>query len=139
MSIRSIWNAVYPAFMAHATIESMETYLSSLKKPRHTILRDEKSLKGWLCTFDRNDERWFVMILHPTAQKRGFGTRLLSEALAAESSLSGWVVDHGRYALSDGSPYVSPLPFYLKLGFRLGAERFDDGQLEAVRVRWENQ
>ncbi|MEQ9188430.1 MAG: GNAT family N-acetyltransferase [Cryomorphaceae bacterium] len=139
LSIYSIWNAVYPDFLAHATIDGLEAYLTSLLNPSHFLLRDEGSLKGWLCTFDRNGERWFVMIIHPSAQKRGFGTSLISKAMALENTLSGWVVEHNNYLLSDGSVYVSPLPFYSNLGFQMTQNRFDDGRLKAVQVRWENR
>jgi len=87
--------------------------------------------------FDRDEERWFSMLLSSDTQGKGFGSRLIQEAQKTESHLNGWVVDDDQHIKNDGSPYRSPVGFYLKNGFSVKKDvRFTSPQLSAVKIIW---
>jgi GNAT superfamily N-acetyltransferase len=132
-----IWNQVYPDFMAYESVQGTINYLNGLSSKEHFFIRQEGKVVAWLCTFDRDGTRWFVMIVAPDFQGKGAGKALLSEVKKTESFLNGWVVDHASYRLVDGTPYRSPVQFYLGLGFTITEDRFDNGVLRAIRMTWE--
>lgn len=94
-------------------------------------------IKGWYFDFDRNNEKWFAMILAAEIHRKGFGTQLLNEAKKKESALSGWVIDKTDYLKQNGNFYKSPIPFYLKNGFhKLPEIRLELTHLSAVKIQW---
>jgi len=125
--------------MAFPDLEALQAYLDRCTNPRHFTVHENGLLQAWLCSFDRNDSRWFVMIIDTRFQGNGLGTALLTTAMSKEEALNGWVVEHDNYRLQDRSTYRSPLGFYLKLGFHLQPNRFDDGELQAIQLLWRRE
>ena len=125
--------------MAFPDLEALQAYLDRCTNPRHFTVHENGLLQAWLCSFDRNDSRWFVMIIDTRFQGNGLGTALLTTAMSKEEALNGWVVEHDNYRLQDRSTYRSPLGFYLKLGFHLQPNRFDDGELQAINSSGEEK
>ena len=60
-------------------------------------------------------------------------------AMDREDTLLGWMIDHNEMKMLDGSTYVSPKQFYLKLGFRILEERLRTEQIDAVKIAWNKQ
>ena len=135
--IRGLWNREYPAHLAHADPESFEGYLAGLGHPLHYLIREEQRVKAWLVTFDRDEARWFAMILDGGMQGKGLGSQLLKAAQAEVTELNGWADDHGRDVKADGKAYPSPIGFYLKNGFEvLHGTRFEKGEVSLVKIQW---
>lgn len=136
-----IWNEVYPVQLGHATILSFEKYLDPLQDEHHILaLAPDDTIIGWFVTFERQDDRWFAMLLAHRVKGLGIGSELLRQAKQKYRVLNGWVVAHNDYKLKDGSPYRSPLRFYAKNGFKILKENcLVNPTLEAVQVRWESK
>ena len=95
---------------------------------------------GWYCDFDRDHQRWFVMILSSKIQKKGWGSRLLAKAQASARDLHGWTIDHDKDRKQNGEVYFSPLAFYVRNGFTIVPQlRFETPQLSAVKILWKKQ
>ncbi|MBK7426571.1 MAG: hypothetical protein IPI60_05840 [Saprospiraceae bacterium] len=137
LQIFRLWNNEYPAQLGYSDLEGFEKYLAALVNPINFILRQDKNLLAWAVAFDREGERWFAIIVGSGTQKKGHGTLLLNTLKSEEPSLCGWVTDHERYVKSDGSPYPSPLGFYIKNGFKVLSDiRFENEKLSAVKIIW---
>lgn len=136
--IFELWNAEYPKNLTHQNLSNFENYLNALANQHHLILTDENSaIKGWYFDFERNHEKWFAMILAAEIHGKGFGTLLLNGAKKKESVLNGWVIDKTDYLKQNGNLYKSPVPFYLKNGFKLLPEiRLELEHLSAVKITW---
>lgn len=136
-----LWNDEYPIIISHSSLQSFNRYLDSLENVVHYLLMDlshNDIIKGWAFTFDRDNLRWFAIILSPTIQKKGIGRAMLKVLMTKEKSLNAWVIDHDRYMKSNGQPYLSPLPFYLKLGCEVSEkEASKSGNLSVVRINFE--
>ncbi len=136
--IVAIWNAEYPQRLQYPDIHAFDAYLDKLGDLTHFISRDENGvLTGWLATFDRDGERWFVMLVDAHYQGRRIGSQLLDTAKKEESVLNGWAADHNNDVKSDGTIYRTPMAFYLKNGFEvLNDMRFEKNGLSLVKIRW---
>lgn len=136
--ILTLWNEEYPSQLGHKNIESLEAYLEGCAKKLHWFAQSEDgSTCGWLMCFERDDERWFAMIVSRAHQGKGLGKALLTEAKKVESILNGWAVDKTGYYKRDDSPYGAPLEFYLKNGFEVKPEvRFETEILSSVKIVW---
>ncbi|MHB1145979.1 MAG: GNAT family N-acetyltransferase [Lutibacter sp.] len=137
--IYELWNAEYPKNLTHQNLSNFENYLNALTNQYHMLLIDKNgNIKGWYFDFDRNNEKWFAMILASEIHGKGFGTLLLNEAKKRESALNGWVIDKTDYLKQNGVCYKSPIPFYLKNGFqKLPEIRLELEHLSAVKIIWE--
>lgn len=137
----SLWNDEYPIIISHSSLQSFNRYLDSLENVVHYLLMDlshNDIIKGWAFTFDRDNLRWFAIILSQTIQKKGIGRAILKHLVSEEKHLSAWVIDNDRYIKSNGQPYLSPLSFYLKLGCEVSKkEASKSGDLSVVRINVE--
>ncbi len=136
----SIWNNEYPIQLQHNDLAAFETYLKPLINQKHILLKDGDIVKGWYFEFDRDDSRWFAMLLDRSVKNKGWGSKMLNQAKSnTEVDLSGWVIDHDSYNKANGELYLSPLGFYLKNGFKvLTDSRLETDKLSAVRIFWQN-
>ncbi|PHN07648.1 GNAT family N-acetyltransferase [Flavilitoribacter nigricans] len=136
--ILQLWNAEYPVQLAYSGQQELENYLQKLADLHHFLLVDEEErVRGWLATFERDQDRWFVMIVGYQHQGKGFGTQLLQQAKEREDVLNGWVTDHERDVKKDGTPYPSPILFYQKNGFTvLPHIRLENEKLSTVKICW---
>lgn len=134
--VRAIWNAEYPSGLVLPTPEDFDAYLSKSTEHKHFLLCTiEGDLKGWGCTFQRDNARWFAMILSRSIHGKGLGTFLLQKMLQGESQLYGWVIETTPFNRTDGTPYPLPLEFYLKNGFHAETnERLDIPAFSGHRI-----
>ncbi|MFA6151759.1 MAG: GNAT family N-acetyltransferase [Chitinophagaceae bacterium] len=137
-AVFQLWNVEYPSQLAFPALQDFENYLRVLHQPTHLLVVDENAdVCGWAFSFEREEERWFAIIIHNTAQRTGLGTRLLSELKNVESVLNGWVSDHSAYKKMNGESYHSPIQFYVKNGFEICADvRLETDKLSAVKIKW---
>ena len=133
-----IWNKEYPNQLKHDNLESFNAYLAPLKNKKHWLVYDSSKVKGWYFEFDRDDVRWFAMILDRSIKNQGWGSKLLNMAKSEASVLNGWVIDHNSYNKSDNDIYKSPLNFYLQNGFEvLAGNRLETDKISAVHIKWQ--
>lgn len=139
--IRKIWNIVYPDNLVLPTAEDFDRYLEPLGKKQHYLLKHlSGELLGWGITFERENNRWFAMILDDSIQRTGMGSLLLKRMQADQPQLSGWVIDHNNPIRTDGKPYLSPVEFYLKNNFKLEPEtRLELPTISAVCIRYNHE
>ncbi len=135
--ILTLWNSSYPVGICYKDLDAFKNFLNPLSSIKHfLILSESNSIKAWIMTFDREQERWFSIIVSEAAKGQGLGKKLLSYVLQNDSPLCGWVVDHENDFKKDGTPYLSPLPFYKKLGFEvITSERYEKPGISCVKVK----
>ncbi|ELR70789.1 hypothetical protein C900_03397 [Fulvivirga imtechensis AK7] len=136
--IYQLWNDEYPACLNYDSVEQFESYLSKLHNQLYILLVNENNeVRGWYAEFDRDNNRWFAMILHHELQGKGFGSRILKKSKTNNAELNGWVIDSNGYKKTNGDIYQSPLLFYIKNGFTpLIETRLETHQLSAVKIKW---
>ncbi|TMU54478.1 GNAT family N-acetyltransferase [Flagellimonas algicola] len=141
LQLMALWNIEYPEKLGYKSIAAFEAYLENLKDPSHILLIDEnKRIKGWYFDFERENEKWFAIILNSEVHGKGIGTKILGLAKQRENELNGWVIDHNRDKKKNGESYHSPLNFYLKNGFeKLAANRLELDNISAVKIKWPQQ
>lgn len=137
-AIRRLWNDSYPSVIEHRTIEETISYVGALVKARHVIVREANDVVAWFADFDRDQRRFFVMIVDKRFKRRGLGSQLLDFSKKENDHLYGWIVLNEEYKLIDGSHYSSPLSFYEKNGFIILPEvKSPTNILDAVLIKWE--
>jgi len=135
--IRRLWNEEYPRQLAVSPV-SFEAFLRTTDRQNHyLIISVVNELVGWAFTFDRAGERWFSIIIETSHQRKGYGRVLLDLLKEKESVLHGWVIDHPHDVRQNGTPYLTPLSFYLQNGFTsLPGIRLEDDKISAVKIVW---
>jgi hypothetical protein len=79
IQISEIWNEEYPTTLSFTSQSGFDEYLNSLSNPYHYILQNENNeIKGWACKFERENEKWFAIILNKNAQGKGFGKKFMN-------------------------------------------------------------
>lgn len=133
-----MWNAEYPASISYGDISGFDDYLNDLGAKRHFLLIVETGeIAGWAMLFDRENARWFAIIIDGKMQGKGFGVKLVEALKAAEPRFFGWVIESDRYLKSNGAPYRSPLGFYRKIGFAVHAdEKISKQEISGVKIEW---
>lgn len=136
--ILDLWNAEYPEKLNYKNLADFEKYLVSLTEQSHILLVDKhQKIKGWYFDFNRNEKKWFAIIIASTLHGKGFGTKLLNLAKKKELELNGWVIDHNEEQKKNGQYYSSPLEFYLKNGFnKMDNDRLELEKISAVKIKW---
>ena len=132
-----LWNSEYQDHLGLNGTLALDTYLEGLTNVRHFLLSIDDEISAWAWTFDRDDERWFAIIISESVQGIGLGRKMMDHLKQSEETLNGWVTDHEEDKRSDGRPYKSPLPFYIKNGFEvIEDQRLLKGALNAVKIRY---
>ena len=131
-----LWNQEFPAQLGYGQLEDFEQYLSNLIEPKHWLLEEHGKVLAWALTFQREEERWFAIMVVRSHQGMRLGSRLLHTLKENETVLNGWVIDHNRDVKVNGSHYHSPLEFYIRLGFKVLPERMENEKISAVKIRW---
>lgn len=136
--IVQLWNAEYPLSLVYSKDSKFDDYLNGLEKKRHFLLVDStETIFGWALTFDRDDARWFAIIIDNIIQGRGYGIKLMDRLKETEDNFSGWVIDHNNGRKLNGELYLSPLGFYKKIGFRVCyGDRIESDKMSGVRIEW---
>lgn len=138
LEILELWNNEYPKILNYKSKEGFDEYLENLDEQSHLLLIDEKKkVRGWYFDFDRENEKWFAILLDSKIQEKGLGTKILNLAKEKESKLNGWVIDHNNSKKGNGEIYKSPLMFYLKNGFeKIPQVRLELDKISAVKIKW---
>ena len=136
--ILRLWNQEYPERLTYNSFDDFDQYLNKLKNLNNYLLLDKQNkLKGWASTFDRDNEKWFAIIISSELHGQGIGTKLLDLLKYDESNLNGWVIDHNLDKKLDGNTYRSPLEFYVKNDFEILKDiRLDIDIMSAVKINW---
>lgn len=136
--IIEMWNAEYPANLAHPDVSSFDEYLNNLGDKKHFLLFDESGeIVGWAMTFVRDNARWFAIIIDGKTQGKGFGLKLINALKSAETQLFGWVIDTDNYKKANGENYRSPLGFYKKIGFIVHEnEIIIKENITGIKIEW---
>ncbi|MEP6646098.1 MAG: GNAT family N-acetyltransferase [Saprospiraceae bacterium] len=133
-----LWNREYPVQL-NLTTETFEEYLLASGNHLHYLMLDDAAeIIGWACTFDRDDDKWFSILINSLYHGLGLGKMMLHQLKENETRLNGWVIDHGNDLKKNGERYESPMTFYLKNDFHICPDdRFDNGKMSAVKIFWE--
>lgn len=138
--LMTLWNQEYPAKLMHKNLTDFEKYINSLQNPSHILLKIRDRIVGWASTFDRDGERWFLIILSSSIHRQGVGAAVIKILQDSETALNGWVIDHNRDLKRNGEFYFSPLDFYRSQGFAiLKDQRLELPTISAVKIRWEKE
>ncbi len=137
-AVYKLWNNEYPENLKYTAMADFDIYLNNLSNTIHYIVtKQNKPISGWGFVFDRNNERWFAILLDSKIQKQYHGTWLLNKLKEKEDELNGWVIDHNHLLKQNGEVYSSPLEFYTKNGFIIQPSmRLETGKISAVKIRW---
>jgi hypothetical protein len=138
--ILDLWNNEYPAKLTYNSLTEFENYLLNLSNLTHYLLTNKENLiLGWALKFERENEKWFAIILSEIIKGKGLGRKMLNELKKEEQVLNGWVIDHNNDKKKNGQLYVSPLKFYEKCDFEIIVnERLELDKISAVKIKWSN-
>lgn len=133
-----MWNAEYPSSLAHSDVASFDEYLNNLGTKKHFLLFDETGeIAAWAMIFERDEAKWFAIIVDSKIQGKGFGIKLIDALKTAEKRLFGWVIDNNESVKSNGENYRSPLGFYKKIGFLIHEnEKIVKQEISGVKIEW---
>jgi hypothetical protein len=136
--VLDLWNNEYPEKLSYHGLIEFDNYLQNLTNLQHFLLTsDIDSILGWALTFDRDNEKWFAIILSEKIKGKGWGLKMLDQIKKNEKALSAWVIDHNNDKKKNGQLYNSPLKFYEKCGFEiLHGVRLELDKISAVKIRW---
>ena len=132
------WNEVYPLNLKFDDLCKMKIYFDGLQKLEYFLLIDSSiPATAFSFRFIRDEELWLAMLMPPSMQGKGYGSILIEELTENINSISAWVVDHERDVMADGSPYISPLLFYLKERFEIQeGVRLETDTISAAKLVW---
>ena len=138
IEILELWNSEYPVNLVFSRISEFDDYLNERPNKKHFLLIDSSGeIAGWSCVFDRENARWFAIIINGKMQGQGFGVKMIDALKSAEKRFFGWVIDHNDSRKSNGEVYKSPLEFYKKLGFQVREnERLEKDGISGVKIEW---
>ena len=133
-----LWNREYPEKLCYNSLADFNDYLEKLADQHHFLMiNNENKVLGWALTFDRENERWFAIIIADEMQDQGFGRKMLNHLKEQESFLNGWVIDQDTNQKKNGKRYRSPLKFYEKCDFEiLASQRIELPKISAVKIKW---
>jgi GNAT superfamily N-acetyltransferase len=137
MQIDMLWNALYSVKLK----DRFSLLLQGVDNFMHYMIEDEAgNVQAWAVYFEKEDKIRFSILVSKAAQGKGLGRQLIDALKADLPEFYGWVTDHNNDLLSDGSTYISPLPFYLKQGFKvLDNVRLDTEMIQAVMIHWDGK
>jgi GNAT superfamily N-acetyltransferase len=106
----------------------------------HYIIENEKQeIIAWGVMFEKEDEHRFSILVVKKYQGQELGKQLIDSFKKDYPIFYGWVIDHDNDVKINGEKYVSPLPFYLKHGFKiLNEQRIDTEMISAVKVEFKD-
>jgi GNAT superfamily N-acetyltransferase len=138
--VLSLWNSEYPEKLSYHSLGEFDLYLQGLKNLSHFLLTENlDEIFGWALTFERDNEKWFAIIIAEEVQGKGLGRKMLNKLKQTEPILNGWVIDHYNDKKKNGLMYVSPLKFYEKCGFEILTDiRLELNKISAVKIKWTN-
>lgn len=135
-----IWQTTFPSNIIFKSQSEFEVYLNNLISPTYHSLFVEDQIAGFLITFKRENNFWFIMSIATQFQNLGFGRNLIKNAKENHDQLFGWVVNKDGYRLVNENSYKSPILFYKNLGFTVNTnETFEAKGLFTVKIEWQKK
>ncbi len=132
--INELWDEAYPIQLNNRfgkLLEDVEEYTHYL------VENSDEKILGWAVVFRKDNELRFSIIVEEKQHHQGIGSILMEKLKNDYTELYGWVIDHNNDKKRNGEHYISPLPFYQKLGFEILYDvRLDLDMLKAVKIRW---
>lgn len=133
----SLWNNEFPSNLKKETMVDFQKFFDDVEEHHFIMAKDDYGkLAGWFFIFLREGAKWFSILIDASFHGQGLGSELIKRAKKVEPELNGWVVDRPDELKNDGSPYPSPIPFYIKNGFEVLPDRLEKEDISAVKVRW---
>jgi GNAT superfamily N-acetyltransferase len=112
--VNRLWDSEFPVQLNGR----FEEFLDNIVHPRHYVIEDERGqLMAWAVHFEKDQEKRFSIIVSSSHQGKGLGSALVQLLKADLGEFYGWVIDHASYVKADGTPYLTPIQFYIKHGF----------------------
>jgi GNAT superfamily N-acetyltransferase len=137
---KNLWNEEYPTQLNYKKIEDFEIYLENLNNCIHYLIQDSNNnIKGWAFKFERDNKKWFAVIIAKEFQGIGIGKNLLEKIKTNETELLGWVINHSNDDKKNGEKYISPINFYKKCDFTITTERLQSNLISAIKIKWKKQ
>lgn len=132
-----LWNTLYSVKLK----DRFSLLLQGIDNFMHYIIEDEAgNVQAWAVYFEKDAPIRFSILVSKALQGNGLGKQLIDALKADLPEFYGWVTDHNNDLLSDGSFYISPMPFYLKQGFKvLDHVRLDTEMIKAVMIHWDGK
>ena len=138
--IINLWNEEYPIQLNYKKIEDFEIYLENLNNCIHYLIQDSNNIiKGWAFKFERENKKWFALIIAKEFQGIGIGKNLLEKIKTNETELLGWVINHSNDDKKNCEKYISPINFYKKCDFTITTERLQSNLISAIKIKWRKQ
>lgn len=132
--INALWNEEYPTTLVGRFPMLLE---DTLLFKHFIILNEEENVMAWAAYFQKDEEIRFSILVGRSHQGKGYGKQLINAMKNELPEFYAWVIDSNAFLKNDGTPYVSPLPFYTKLGFEvLPNIRIDNHIINAVKIRY---
>lgn len=132
--IRKLWDEEYPINLNGR----FDILMNEATNIFHYLIQNEsEEIMGWVVIFEKSNEKRFSIIVPRPFQGFGFGKQLIDKLKEDNESFYGWVIDHNRDLMQNGTHYKTPLEFYMKLGFEVLTDvRVETEILSAVKIRW---
>lgn len=140
LEIVKLWNEEYPIQLNYKKVEDFDSYIENLNNCCHYLISDSgNTVKAWAFKFERENKKWFAIIISKEYQNQGIGKKILEKIKFNETELFGWVIDHSNDAKKNGEKYISPLDFYKKCNFTITTEKLQSNLISAIQIKWKKQ
>ena len=135
--INALWNSEYPVKLK----DRFSILLEGTAWYNHFFIEDaNRSIIAWAVIFEHTEQIRFSIIVSQHHQGKGLGKLLLDKLKSQYNEFYGWVIDHNDDLKSNGTNYISPLPFYIKQGFEMNPnKRIASEMIQAVLVGWKKK
>lgn len=132
--IHRAWNDEYPIKLNNRFGLLL---IDSTSFMHYIVENDKQKIVAWGVMFEKEDERRFSILVVSNYKGQGLGKKLIDAFKKDYPIFYGWVIDHDNDVKMNGEQYISPLPFYIKLGFTiLKEQRIDTEMIAAVKVKF---
>lgn len=135
--IHALWNEEYPAKLK----DRFPILLDGADWYNHYVIEDmNHDTIAWAVDFEKEKQVRFSIIVSALHKGQGLGGMLIDKLKTENKEFYGWVIDHNDDLKLNGEQYLSPMPFYLKHGFKiLNDQRIDNEMIKAVLIQWDAQ
>ena len=80
LQLLDLWNNEYPEKISYKSITEFNNYLLKLSNLTHLLMIDKRNkIWGWAFSFNRENERWFAIIISKEQQRKGLGRQMLND------------------------------------------------------------
>ena len=65
-----LWNNEHPISFHFDRWENLKNYFNAYDDLHHTLYMNGNSIEGWWCDFNRDNQRWFTILVSSSFQKK---------------------------------------------------------------------